>query len=105
MLIFLMYRHINEHLNESPFSFEQICFFKILHFTVVFLFYQNDVRLFSKHTFSRSIFRTVTCNKVIKERRCSCLFVLDLDVGTVLLSGSEKSEHFFFLSPSHALLR
>lgn len=25
---------------------------------------------FSKHTFSRSIFRTVTCNKVIKEALC-----------------------------------
>lgn len=32
---------------------------------------------FSKHTFSRSIFRTVTCNKVIKERRCSCPFVFE----------------------------
>lgn len=59
---------------------------------------------FSKHTFSRSIFRTVTCNKVLKERRCSCLFVLDLDLGTVSLSGSEKSEHYF-LSPSRALLQ
>lgn len=60
---------------------------------------------FSKHTFSRSIFRTVTCNKVVKERRCSCLFVSDLDLGTVSLSGPKKNEHFFFLSPSHALLR
>lgn len=60
---------------------------------------------FSKHTFSRSIFRTVTCNKVIKERRCSSLFVSDLDLDTVSLSGSEKSEHFFFPSPSHASLR
>lgn len=45
-MLFLMYRYINEHLNESPFSLVQICFFKILHFTVIFLFYQNNVRLF-----------------------------------------------------------
>lgn len=46
VLIFLMYRYINKHLNESPFSFVQIRFFKILHFTVIFLFYQNNVSLF-----------------------------------------------------------
>lgn len=51
---------------------------------------------FSKHTFSRSIFRTVTCNKVRKERRCSCLCVSHLDLAVVSLSGSEKGEHFFF---------
>lgn len=51
---------------------------------------------FSKHTFSRSIFRTVTCNKVRKERRCSCLCVSHLDLAVVSLSGSEKGDHFFF---------
>lgn len=51
---------------------------------------------FSKHTFSRSIFRTVTCNKVRKEQRCSCLCVSHLDLVVVSLSGPEKGEYFFF---------
>lgn len=51
---------------------------------------------FSKHTFSRSIFRTVTCNKVRKEQRCSCLCVSHLDLVVVSLSAPEKGEHFFF---------
>lgn len=78
-----MYRNVKEPVNDG--------FFKIVHFTVTFLFYQNNVSSFSKHTFSLSIFRTVTCNKVIKERRRSCVFVSDSDLGKLSLSGSEKN--------------
>lgn len=48
---------------------------------------------FSKHTFSLSIFRTVTCNKVIKERRRSCVFVSDFDLGMVSFSGSQEKKN------------
>lgn len=59
---------------------------------------------FSKHTFPLSIFRTVTCNKAMKERRRSCVSVSDLDPSVDSLSVSGKknppvdSKRFFFSS-------